>query len=93
LLAIAVLGFVFVGVFGREMGRGLDLLRLPDSERQQIDGQRAKLADVRTDDPRVRELIGEAFGSAYRVVLLVAVGLAVGSSVSAAVLVEGRGRK
>ncbi len=90
LLAIAVLGFVFAGVFGRQMSHGLDALRLPAEERQQIDAQRAKLADETTDDARVRELIGRSFVSAYRVVLWVAVGLALGSSVSAAGMIESR---
>jgi EmrB/QacA subfamily drug resistance transporter len=89
LLAIAVLGFVFAAVFGQRMSRGLDALRLPVEEREAIDAQRAKLADETTDDPRVRELIGESFVSAYRVVLWVAVGLAVASSVSAVGMIDG----
>jgi EmrB/QacA subfamily drug resistance transporter len=89
LLAIAVMGFVFAAVFGQRMSRGLDGLRLPAEERQRIDAQRAKLADETTDDPRVRELIGESFVSAYRVVLWIAVGLALGSSVSAVGMIDG----
>jgi EmrB/QacA subfamily drug resistance transporter len=90
LLAIAVLGLVFAMTFNRRMGRGLDELRLPAAERQQVEAQYSKLAAATSEDMRVRRLIAESFVGAYGVVLWIAVGLSVASSLSAAVLIETR---
>ena len=76
LLAVAVLGAVFSFVFNRGIDRGLAVLSLPGAEQADVDAQRAKLAAMTTDDPRVRQMIGQSFVDAYGVVLWIAVGLA-----------------
>ena len=90
LLAVAVLGAVFSLVFNRGIDRGLAVLSLPAAEQADVNEQRAKLAAMTKDDPRVRQMIGKSFVDAYGVVLWIAVGLALASSVSAAVMIDGR---
>ena len=67
--------------------RRLDALLLPSGMRQQIDLQRPRLAAAETDDVQVRRAIAESFVEGYRAVLGTAVGLALASSLSAALLI------
>ncbi len=90
LLAVAMLGAVFSWVFNQGLDRGLEEMALPAAEKATVIAQRAKLGAISTDDPRVKETIGESFAGAYDVVLWIAAGLAVASSVSAAVLIDGK---
>jgi EmrB/QacA subfamily drug resistance transporter len=87
LLAVAVFGVLLTGVFVRSLERKLDRLSLAPEARAQIEAQRSKLAAAVTDDPRGRQAIDDAFVDGYRVVLWVAAGLAVASSLSAAALI------
>jgi len=66
----------------------LNRLGMPAVARAHIESQRSKLAAIEADDPRVREAVDEAFVAGYRVVLGMAVALAVASSVSAAALIR-----
>jgi EmrB/QacA subfamily drug resistance transporter len=88
LLAVAVFGALLTGVFQNSLDRRLDALALAPEERSQIDAQRSKLAAAETQDPRAREAVDEAFVAGYRRVLWVAAGLALASSLSAAMLIE-----
>ncbi len=54
--------------------------------RAQILAQQSKLAAAETDDPHGRQAIEEAFIAGYRTVLWLAAGLALASSLSAALL-------
>jgi EmrB/QacA subfamily drug resistance transporter len=90
LLAIAAMGLVFSTAFYGRLERGLDRLGLPAAERRGVEAQRAKLAAARSEDLRVQRLIGESFVGAYGVVLWIAVGLSVASSLSAAALIESK---
>ncbi len=90
LLAIAALGLVFASVFNRGLDRGLEELAVSAAERQSVESQRARLAAITSDDERVRRLVRESFVGAYDVVLWIAVGLSVASSLSAALLIESR---
>ncbi|MGF7179410.1 MFS transporter [Tunturiibacter psychrotolerans] len=90
LLSIAAMGLVFSTVFYGRLERGLDGLGLSAAERQGVESQRAKLAAARSEDVRVQRLIGESFVGAYGVVLWIAVGLSVASSLSAAALIESK---
>ena len=87
-VAIAVFGLVLSSVFNRVLDDRLNRLEVPASARAPIDSQRGKLAAIETDDARARVAIDEAFVAGYRVVLWMAAGLAVASSVSAAVLLR-----
>ena len=92
LLAVAVFGALLSGVFQSALDRRLDRLDVAPAVRAQIQAQRTKLAAAETEDARGRQAIKEAFVEGYRTVLWVAVGLALASSLSAAVLI-GRERR
>jgi EmrB/QacA subfamily drug resistance transporter len=90
LLAIAVLGLLILGIFGRGLDRRLAGLGLPPAALQALEKDRAKLAAI--DVPvslaegqrtAVRSAVDEAFLEAYRGVMLAAAGLALLASVSA----------
>lgn len=87
LLAVAVLGFVLITVFNRDLDRRLDRLSVSSELRQQIDLQRSKLAGIETNNPDARNAIAESFVAGYRTILWVAVGLSLASSLSAALFV------
>ena len=87
LLAVAVLGFVLIGVFNRDLDRRLDRLSVSSELRRQIDSQRSKCAAIQTTDSDARRAIGESFVVGYRSVLWIAVALSVASSLSAAILI------
>jgi len=92
LLAVAVFGALLSGVFQTALDRQLERLDVAPAVRAQIQAQRTKLAAAQTGDPRGRQAIEEAFVEGYRTVLWVSVGLALASSLSAAVLI-GRERR
>jgi MFS family permease len=87
-VAVAVFGLILSSVFSRVLHERLNRLDLPAATRAQIESQRPKLAAIETSDPRVREAVDEAFVAGYRVVVWMAVALAVASSVSAAALIR-----
>jgi len=88
LLAVAVFGSLLTVVFQGALDRRMDKLALAPTERKQIEAQRSRLAAAQTGDARVRKAIDEAFVAGYRAVLWIAVGLALASSVTAAVLIR-----
>ncbi len=88
LLAVAVFGALLNGVFQSSLDRRLDSIPLTPDARAQIDTQRSKLAAAETEDPRIRQAINEAFVAGYRTVLWAAVGLALASLLSSAILIE-----
>jgi MFS family permease len=88
LLAVAVFGLILYAGFNRGLDRRLDALALPAAERQQVDSQRPRLAAAKAEDPRVQHAISESFLGGYHVILWAAVGLAVASALSAALLIQ-----
>ncbi|MEO8051165.1 MAG: MFS transporter, partial [Acidobacteriota bacterium] len=88
LLAVAVLGLILGSVFNSTLDPQLSAASLPAATRTEIDAQRPKLAAIQTDDPRGRRAVDESFVAGFRVVLWIAAGLAVVSSLSAAWLIR-----
>uniref|UniRef100_Q02B98 Drug resistance transporter, EmrB/QacA subfamily n=1 Tax=Solibacter usitatus (strain Ellin6076) TaxID=234267 RepID=Q02B98_SOLUE len=91
LLAVAVFGALLSGVFQNTLERRLDAGTVPPPVRAELEAQRSKLAAAVTADPRGRRAVQEAFVEGYRVVLWVAAGLALASSLSAAVMIKASG--
>jgi EmrB/QacA subfamily drug resistance transporter len=87
LLAVAVFGALLSGVFQKALDRQLASLDVPPVARAQIQTQRTKLAAAQTSDARGRQAIEQAFVEGYRTVSWVSVGLALASSLSAALLI------
>lgn len=90
LLAIAVLGLLLLGLFGRGLDRRLAALDLSPQARQALDRGREKLAAIDIpaslpDEQRtaVRAAVAESFLGAYRGVMLASAGLALLASLSA----------
>ncbi len=81
LLAVAVLGALAVGVFSRSLAGRLDALKVPASVREAALRQAPRLAEAKV--PGLEAALAQAFVSSYRVVMLVAAGLAVLSAVCA----------
>src|SRR5579862_5077421 len=88
LLAVAVFGALLSGVFQSALERRLDRLDLAPAVRTQIEAQRSRLAAIETDDARGRQAIEDAFVAGYQMVLWVAAGMAIASSLSAAILIR-----
>ena len=88
LLAIAILGFVLITVFNRDLDKRLSSLSVPSELRQQIDSQRSKLGAIPTTNADAREAINESFVAGYRTLLWIAVGLSVAGSLSALLFVD-----
>jgi len=92
LLAVAVFGLILGNVFNHALDQRLSSSPLPASVRAAIDAQRPKLAATQTDDPRGRRAVDESFVAGFRIVLWIAAGLAIASSLSAAWLIRAQGR-
>lgn len=88
LLAVAIFGALLSGIFAKSLERRLDELTLAPPVRAHIEAQRDKLAAAETEDDRGRQAIAEAFVAGYRMILWVAAGLAIASSLSAAALIS-----
>ncbi len=88
LLAIAILGFVLITVFHRDLDKHLNSLSVPSELRQQIDSQRSKLAAIQTTNADAREAINESFVAGYRTLLWIAAALSVAGSLSALLFVD-----
>jgi hypothetical protein len=88
LLAIAGLGLILFNVFDRALDRRLSALTVAPEVRAEIDTQRVKLAAAETSDGRGRQAIQEAFMTAYRYIVWIAVVLAVASSITAAAMID-----
>jgi EmrB/QacA subfamily drug resistance transporter len=89
LLAVAAFGVLLADVFQSALDRNLNHLDISPATRAHVEAHRSRIAATETDDALARQAINEAFVAGYRVVLWVAVGLALASSLSAALLIRG----
>jgi EmrB/QacA subfamily drug resistance transporter len=87
LLAVAAFGALLTDVFQTALDRNLNHLGVSPATRAHVEAQRSGLAAAETDDALARQAIDEAFVAGYRIVLWVASGLAVASSLTAAMLI------
>jgi EmrB/QacA subfamily drug resistance transporter len=97
LLAIAVLGVIMFICFSGSLDARLADLSLPSETKQELEGEKIQLGAAQAPEglgaaqsANVDRAIDEAFVSGYRVVMLVAVAMALASAVSAALLLEGK---
>ena len=88
LLAVAAFGALLTSVFQTALAQNLEHLSVSAEVNAHVEAQRSKLAAVETDDPVARKAIDEAFVAGYRVVLWLAAGLALASSISAGLLIR-----
>jgi EmrB/QacA subfamily drug resistance transporter len=95
-LAIAVLGLVILNAFNRSLDNRLVAFNLSPDVRQQLDEERIKLAaaDLRTgidSDLRagIEQAVKKSFVSGFRLVMLIASGLALASAACAWLLIGG----
>jgi EmrB/QacA subfamily drug resistance transporter len=97
LLAVAVLGLLMLGFFGRSLDRRLATIDLSPPARQALDRGREKLAAIEIpadlpDDQRAaaRAAVAASFLAAYRGVMLATAGLALLASLSAWWMIPGK---
>ena len=95
LLAVAVLGILMLGLFGRGLERQLAGIEIPSGVRAAIEGQRERLAALeipaglgQPERARVRAAVDRAFLDGFRGVMLTAAGLGLLASLSAAWLIR-----
>ncbi len=89
-LAIAVLGLVMLGAFNRQLAQRLMAFNLTSEVRQKLDDQRLKLAAAEVPaeiesgaQAMIKQTISESFVAGFRLVMLMASGLALGSAACA----------
>jgi EmrB/QacA subfamily drug resistance transporter len=90
LLALAAFAPIFFHVFSPVLTKKLEHAGVSSQVVQQVQEQRTKLAAIETNNPQARLAIDEAFVAGFRVVCLIAAGLAVASAASAAVTMKSR---
>ena len=95
LLAIAALGVVLLMVFNRELDRRLAGLDVPPAARQALEAERTRLTAIEIPASldagtrqRIRTAVDDSFVAGFRTVMIVAAGLALLASASAAWLIE-----
>lgn len=96
LIAIAVLGLVMIGAFGRSLERRLATQNLPPAAQQTLLEQRARLAELEPPPElsgpqreQVTAAVDQSFLDGFRLVMLINAGLALASALSAAWLIDG----
>lgn len=99
LLAVAVMGVLIVNSFNRNLDRRLGALAMPVEVQQQMDAQRTRLAGVEIPadvspelSAALEQAVAASFVAGFRMLMLIAAGLALASALSAALLIEGKRR-
>jgi EmrB/QacA subfamily drug resistance transporter len=100
LIAIAAFGIVVLGIFGSSLAGRLSTIKAPTEVRQAIMSQQNKLVDIAipggldaSTHVAVQAAVSEAFVASFRAVMLISALLAVLSSVSSLLLIEGKPRQ
>jgi EmrB/QacA subfamily drug resistance transporter len=86
LMAVAILGVVFVHRFGAELEQRVEA---PPAVKQAIVAQAARMAEIKAA-PQFTRPIAEAFVSAFRTIALISAGLAAASSLVAMLWIDQR---
>jgi EmrB/QacA subfamily drug resistance transporter len=97
LLAIAVLGIVILAVFSNSLLNQLALVQIPAGTYNIIVAQEIKLVGIdiptglsSSTHAAIQQAISESFVTGFRVVMLIASGLALASSLCSLLLIEGK---
>jgi EmrB/QacA subfamily drug resistance transporter len=97
LLAIAVLGIVVLAVFSNNLASHLPLLHVPADIQNTIIVQQNKLVGIEipaglsnSTRATVQQAISESFVTSFRMAMLIASALALGSALSSLLLIEGK---
>lgn len=100
LIAIAVFGIVVLAIFSNSLANHLSLLQIPADLQSAIISQQNKLVGIEipaglssSTRTAVQQAISESFVTSFRVVMLMASGLAMGSSLSSLLLIEGKKKR
>jgi EmrB/QacA subfamily drug resistance transporter len=84
LLALAVFAPVFFAVFTQSLSRGIERAGVSAEVAEHVESQRMKLGAIETGDARGRGAVEGAYVAGFRVVVLLAAGLAAAAAASAA---------
>jgi hypothetical protein len=97
LIAIAVFGIVVLAIFSSNLAGHLALLNIPADLQNTIILQQNKLVGIEIPGglsnstyEAIQQAISESFITSFRVIMLIASGLAVCSSLSSLLLIEGK---
>lgn len=97
LLAIALMGILVLAAFNANLDNRLTKLGTSQQTQQALDGERSRLAGAEVppnvsgeERARLERAIDESFVEAFRLVMLVAAGLAVVSAVMSLLLIDGK---
>jgi MFS family permease len=88
LLAVAVFGLVLSVLFNKSLDMHLLPLGLSQAAQSQVNEQRALLGAAVNPDARVMEATRESFVFGFRVIVLIASGLALASAISALLMLD-----
>jgi EmrB/QacA subfamily drug resistance transporter len=96
-LAVAILGIVMLGTFNQHFSERLDGLSLTRDVTQQLDEQRIRLAameipaNINPDmKATLKQSVKQSFVAGFRLVMLIASGLAIAGAVSAWLIIENK---
>lgn len=98
LLSIAVLSLVVSSAFNNGLDKRLATLKIPPDLQQMLNEQRIKLAGAEVPpglsnevSAALRQAIAESFVDSFRLVMFIAVGLALASALIALLMIKGKG--
>jgi EmrB/QacA subfamily drug resistance transporter len=97
LVSVAVMGILVLGAFNAELDRSIEKIVLPPEAQAALDEQRVMLAAAESPQglegettAQVERAIDDAFVSGFRLIMVVAAGLALMSALTALITIEGK---